>query len=587
MAYTNRIAVLQIVSMDSEQKDRLIEKILRYKLTEHPTLPLPDKKQRMTMIDNIGPEKVMELFIVRENRVTAESSDPHRYGAELEAWKDADELLCKYNEIVGLGGNRAGKTEWAAKRMAQAFVGADLSGNVPPWILERIHQRGLRIWCLHTSSMTSIAMQQTVFYKYLPAELKNAKRNNNIQISFTQKNGFSENTAVYMKNQIWFLNYKQDIKVVEGGEVDFVWCDELVPQDWLDTLRYRLVTRNGKLLVTFTPVQGYTQTVKDYVNSAKITKWKESELLPNNNVLGVPAGHMPYTAENIYGRHACVWFHSKLNPYNNWTRMKQELAGRSSHDIKIRCYGWADQTAGTEFPYFGEVNIFKGDVMELVPEGTNYMAIDPAGARNWFMLWGRVDMDGILWIYREWPDQSYGEWALPSDKPDGRPGPAQRSGAGRGVNEYSELIWGLESHGAQREEVAERYIDPRTAGTETITKEGGVTIVDLFAEATVPLYLLPSAAVPVEERVILINDMLCYDREKPLDREHNHPKIMVHESCQNLIYSLREWTGADGQKGASKDPIDALGYLVVMQPRHYGGEQWEKQMKQMSQCGSY
>jgi phage terminase large subunit-like protein len=571
----------------STNSDRLIEKILRYKLTDHPTLPSPSAEQRLTMIENVGPEKVMELFIVRENRARAESEDPHRYGAELEAWKEADGLLNRFNELVGLGGNRAGKTEWAAKRMAQAFVGADLSGNVPPWIHDKIKQRGVRIWCLHTSSMTSIAMQQTVFYKYLPAELKSTKRNNNIQISYTQKNGFSENTAVYMKNQIWFLNYKQDIKVVEGGEVDYVWCDELVPQDWLDTLRYRLITRNGKLVVTFTPVQGYTQTVKDYVNSAKITKWKESELLPNNNVLGVPAGHMPYTAENIYGRHACVWFHSKLNPYNPWERMKQELRGKSTHELKIRAYGWADQTAGTEFPYFGDINIFKEDVMQLVPEGTNYMAMDPAGARNWFMLWGRVDEDDILWIYREWPDQSYGEWALPSDKPDGRPGPAQRSGAGRGVNEYSELIWGMESQGDKREEIAERYIDPRTAGTETITKEGGITIVDLFTEATVPLHLLASAAVPVEERVILINDMLCYDREQPIVKGVNHPKIMVHESCQNLIYSLREWTGADGQKGASKDPIDALGYLVVMQPRHYGGEQWEKQMKQMGQCGSY
>ena len=166
-------------------------------------------------------------------------------------------------------------------------------------------------------------MQQTVFYKYLPQELKECKRNIHVQVGYTQKNGFSDNTAVYMKNQIWFLNYAQDIKIIEGGEVDFVWCDELVPQDWLDTIRYRIVTRNGKLLVTFTPVAGYTQTVKDYINSAKITHWRESELLPNNNVLGVPAGHMPYLAENIYGRHGCVWFHSKLNPYNNWTRMKQ------------------------------------------------------------------------------------------------------------------------------------------------------------------------------------------------------------------------------------------------------------------------
>lgn len=563
-----------------------MEKLLKFKLTDHATLPNPSEAERQKMIANVGAEKVMELFIVRENRIRAEFEDPYRYGAELPAWPDADKLLVKYNEVVVLGGNRAGKTEWAAKRMAQAFVGADM-GHMPPWVQERVQNRGIRIWCLHTSHMTSVAMQQTVFYKYLPSELKDVTRNKRVQISFTQKNGFSDNTAVYMQNQVWFLNYKQDIKVIEGGEVDFVWCDELVPQDWLDTLRYRLVTRNGKLLVTFTPVQGYTQTVKDYINSAKITHWKESELLPNNNVLGVPAGNMPYMAENIYGRHACIWFHSKLNPYNNWERMKQELKGRSTHDIKIRAYGWAEQTAGTEFPFFGEINIFKGDVMERVPNGTNYMAVDPAGARNWFMLWGRADEDGVLWIYREWPDQSYGEWALPSDKPDGRPGPAQRAGAGRGVNEYSELIWGLESHGNQREEIAERYIDPRTAGTETITKEGGVTLLDLFVEATVPLHFIPSAAVPVEERVILINDMLCYDREQDVVAGKNHPKIMVHEGCQNLIYSLREWTGADGQKGASKDPIDALGYLVVMQPKHYGGEEWEKNVRQMSQIGSY
>jgi hypothetical protein len=29
---------------------------------------------------------------------------------------------------------------------------------------------------------------------------------------------------------------------------------------------------------------------------------------------------------------------------------------------------------------------------------------------------------------------------------------------------------------------------------------------------------------------------------------------------------MREWTGGDGDKGAAKDPIDALRYIVVMNP---------------------
>jgi hypothetical protein len=233
------------------------------------------------------------------------------------------------------------------------------------------------------------------------------------------------------------------------------------------------------------------------------------------------------------------------------------------------------------------VNIFKEPVSKVAPEGTNYMVGDPAGARNWFMLWARVDVHGIIWIYREWPDQSYGEWALPSERPDGKPGPAQRSGAGRGVNEYTELVWSLETHKDNTEEIAERYIDPRSAGSEVTSKEGGITLLDLIAAASSPLHFIPAAGVTVDERVLVINDLLCYDRDLPIEVGKNHPKLMIHESCQNLIYSMREWTGADGQKGASKDPIDALGYLVVMQPQHYGGASWKSQMAAMSRCGSY
>ena len=573
--------------MTETEKNKLIEKILKFPLIEHPMIPSPSTDERLTMIANVGPEEVMRLFLAREQRVRAEQNDPHRYGTELPAWADANDLLNRFNELVILGGNRASKTEYAAKRMAQAFLGTDLNGHMPDWIKEKCNGKKINIWCLHTTHMTSVSMQQNVFYKYLPQELKNVKRNSRISISWTQKNGFSDNTAVYNGNQIWFLNYFQDIRVVEGGEVDFVWCDELVPADWLETLKYRLITRNGKLLVTFTPVQGYTQVVKEYITTSRIKSWKQSELLPHSNVIGVPAGHMPYTAEDVYGKHACIWFHSKLNPYNNWERMKQEMQKKSTYEIKIRAYGWAEQTAGSQFPMFGDHNIFTDPVTALVPDGTNYMVADPAGARNWFMLWARVDKQGVIWVYREWPDQSYGEWAAPSDKADGKPGPAQRSGAGRGVDEYTELVWALETHENKREDIVERYIDPRSAGTETISKEGGITLLDLLQEASEPLYFQPAASVNVDERVLIINDLLCYNRELPMDRETNHPKLMVHESCQNLIYSLREWTGHDGQKGACKDPIDALGYLVVMQPKHTNTAELQKQWSKFGKCFSY
>lgn len=577
------------MSMTEEQKSKLVQKILSYNLLEHPMIPAPNEGQRLQMIENVGPEQVMRLFFARESRIKAELADPFRYGVEFDMWKDADALMNKYDETVIFGGNRASKSEFSAKRVAMTFVGADVNGNTPDWLKERMSRRGLRIWCLHTTHMTSVSMQQNLVWKYIPQELKGIKRSNRVSISWTQKNGFSDNTAVYNDNQIWFLNYAQDVKVVEGGEVDLVWCDENVPQDWLETLRYRLVTRNGKLLVTFTPIAGYTQVVKEYVSTSRIDTWKPSELLKGTNVINVPAGNMPYTAIGNSGKHACIWFHSKYNPYNNWERMKSTLTGRSTYDIKIRAYGWAEQTAGSQFPMFGNHNIFKGDIDEHCKDGTNYMVADPAGARNWFMLWARVDERGVIWIYREWPDYSYGEWALPGEKPDGRPGPAQKAGAGRGVDEYSRLIWCLETQDKLKpqEEIQERYIDPRSAGTEAISREGGITLLDMLSEAETPLYFTPAVAVPIEERILIINDLLCFDREKPLDVETNHPKLMVHENCQNLIYSLNEWTGQDGQKGASKDPIDALGYLAVMHPTHVNNEKFKKTWKNLAVPGSY
>ena len=226
-----------------ESEKKLIQKILRYPLKDHPFMPNPSEDERLRMIENIGAQEVFKMFVLRENRVRAEEMDPFRYGIELEGWPAADDMLNRYPEALVSGGNRSGKSNYAAKRAAQLFVGQGITGKEPDWVKERIDKRGLNIWCFHTNTMTSIAMQQSIFYNYLPQELKETKRNNQTQISYTQKNGFSDNTAVYMKNQVWFLNYEQKIDIVEGGECDFVWCDELIPANWLETIRYRLITR--------------------------------------------------------------------------------------------------------------------------------------------------------------------------------------------------------------------------------------------------------------------------------------------------------------------------------------------------------
>jgi hypothetical protein len=257
-----------------------------------------------------------------------------------------------------------------------------------------------------------------------------------------------------------------------------------------------------------------------------------------------------------------MWFHSELNPFNPFEQLKKTLAGKKPYEVKIRAYGWADNITGSQFPRFNpQTNVVKE---ENVPtEGTNYMVVDPAGARNWFMLWMRVAEDGNMYIYREFPDSSEGEWALPSADSDGKAGTAQRNGAGRSLADYKNLILNLEDG----EEIWERYIDPRAGGSKAVTDDGGITLIEMLDDGDIPMHFQPSAGIRIEQGVALINDGFAYDMNYEIS-PLNKPKLYISENCQNLIYCIQEWTGQDGEKGATKDPIDCLRYLMVMNPEY-------------------
>ena len=523
------------------------DNVLAFVPAPHPVLYTPTPQDIALYIKNRGIDWTVEMLQLREDKIYAEKKDPYRHGYEGPHFLAATEMFKANDELLVSGGNRAGKTEWAAKRVAIVLAG------IPD----------ARVWCLHTTHMSSVQMQQPVVHKYLPAEYKMAKKTKTTNVSYTQKNGFSEGSFVLPnKSQCFFLNYSQDRKVIEGGEVDLIWCDELVPLDWLETLRYRIVTRRGKLLVTFTPITGYTPVVKEYLAGARVLEWRDAPMLGDGvHVPGGQPGKMPYRAKCWRPNAAAIWFHSDFNKYSPYDQLEKTLAGRSKHEMKIRAYGWAESLSGAQFPKFGEHNIISPD--KIPKEGTNYMCVDPAGARNWFMLWLRVDEQGRRYVYREWPDMSVGEWALPGEKVDGKEGMGQRNNAGRGINQYRDLIRSMEGD----EEIFMRYIDPRAGATQAAGQDGGTSLIELLADGEDGMEMTPAAGVRVEEGVALINDWLAWDREQPLSML-NEPGLYVSSDCQNLIYAMREWTGQDGDKGATKDPIDVLRYLAVMSPEH-------------------
>jgi S-adenosylmethionine synthetase len=98
------------------------------------------------------------------------------------------------HDLLINGGNRAGKTEYAAKRVCQLLASKPEA----------------RVWCLHTTNQSSIQMQQNVVFKYLPPEFRTARKTKITNVGYTQKNGFSDNTFVLPnKSQCWFLRTRK------------------------------------------------------------------------------------------------------------------------------------------------------------------------------------------------------------------------------------------------------------------------------------------------------------------------------------------------------------------------------------------
>ncbi len=95
----------------------------------------------------------------------------------------------------------------------------------------------------------------------------------------------------------------------------------------------------------------------------------------------------------------------------------------------------------------------------------------------------------------------------------------------------------------------------------------GKSISDLLGEGDDPMYLGQAAGISVANGLTIVMDWLKLNQSEPVTAV-NEPNLYVSEECGNLIYSLQEWTGKDGEKGASKDPIDTLRYLAVMEPIH-------------------
>jgi hypothetical protein len=348
------------------------------------------------------------------------------------------------------------------------------------------------------------------------------------------------------------------------------------------------------MIVTFTPIEGFTPTVAEYLEGAITKEEADAPLLPvyvqtetgervQNGCEKVPrvqrCTHVPDA--NV------IYFHTSDNPYGGYEELARKLNGATRAKILERAYGVPTKARLMRFPKFRDM-VHVIPASKIPTEGTRYHFVDPCAGRNWFMHWFLVDSLGRIFLYREWPCAEIyipgegfpGVWAEPSgggtgkNKEDGRRGPGQ-NGFGWGLARYKEEIERLEATAAATpmegkghpEAIMERWMDSRygNAASTATAKECATTLIEECCD--VGLYFQATPGDQIDEGVTLINNLFSFDDRQPLS-VLNEPRLFISETCANTIFAVKTWTGADGRHGATKDPIDLLRYMAQVGITH-------------------
>jgi len=520
--------------------------------TKHPILSAPTDREIVYLAEN-DPKLLEQLYLAHEGRIKASTSDPLRYGFDLPGWDRAREAMEEYNECLALGGNRSGKTTGCAKMIMEAVTESE-DGHIV---------------CFSQNADTSIKVQQPAIWEMMPKEYKKKTKGIEGYINYSMQNGFTGSSFVFpdTRTRVDFKTYTQysnNSTILEGFEFGFknpkglnigTWLDEYLGDAALvNTLRFRLATRDSKMIIGFTPIDGYTPFIAEYLKGAETNETRPAALLRD---LEVPIRQYSPSRDA-----AVIYLHSDENPFGGYERIAKDLKGRPDDEIKVRAYGLPVKSANALLPYFNtEVNVLNEEPNKYgmtfpdisdKSKFTCYQVVDPAGARNYTAIWAGVNESGEIFIRREWPDRNtYGEWALFGD-PKWKYGPAAKK-IGLNVEGYCELFKEIEDDLGM--EVTERIGDSRFFARENENND------DLFTSFyDFGLSFIPSDGKMEDRGITALDDWFNYNPNVDIDGA-NRPRCYIHSDCGNLVDSLINYNAGGKPEEALKDFFDVIRYL--------------------------
>ena len=229
----------------------------------------------------------------------------------------------------------------------------------------------------------------------------------------------------------------------------------------------------------------------------------------------------------------------------------------SEDEREARRHGKFGFLSHIAFPTFDpEVHVVKATTQDIPSHWPRICACDPAHRRPFFFLWLAVNPQGNIYhVYDEYPcGENY----------------MQIRSSGLAVKDYATLIRNKE--GSRPAHM--RVIDPRFGKASwTVKGQSTTSIVEDFQEFGLTFLTDIEGTDRIETGLSRVRNLLAFDKGLPIDAR-NHPKLVIHDNCQNLITAMRTWSFVPPDQRddqllkeavveAWTDPIDTLRYAIL------------------------
>lgn len=192
----------------------------------------------------------------------------------------------EHRERLFLAANRIGKTETAAFEIT-----CHMTGVYPAWWEGKRFKTPIRCWAagdtmLSTRDILQVAMLGPID-NIDSSEWSGMLPRHRVSHISRKSGGVSK-----CVDQVWvrhisgklssleFKSFDQGRRAFQGTEIELIWVDEEPPEDVYAECLTRTMTSQGIIIATFTPLQGLTEFLKQYLETAVMAHGDQDETRP-------------------------------------------------------------------------------------------------------------------------------------------------------------------------------------------------------------------------------------------------------------------------------------------------------------------